>query len=100
MTTIFPPQRKQTRFFLFPALFFSLVLTGCLTSQKMDAYVSSRFNDELPKPARRKQEFQIQSTLPNMGQKISHTVVKTSHVLPLIVYWQYDYRHTCTLNPQ
>lgn len=34
-----------------------------------------------------------------MGDKTSITEMKTSHLLPLIFYWQYDYKNTCSLNP-
>jgi len=35
-----------------------------------------------------------------MGDKLSETEKKTSNVIPLIFYWQYDYKNICTLNPQ
>jgi hypothetical protein len=81
-------------------LFASLAcFTSCLTSRKMDKYVSKQYNDELPKPIRKKNaEITITSTNPSRPNIISTTKKKTSHVLPLIIYWQFDYRHTCTLN--
>ena len=80
------------------SLLFLITLSGCLTSQKMDVYVAERYGNQLPKPARKKSDIAIQSELSTGDKKISHTVKKTSHLLPLIVYWQCDYRHTCTLN--
>jgi hypothetical protein len=81
-------------------LFASLTcFTSCLTSRKMDKYVSKQYNDELPKPVRKKNaEITVTSTLPSRPNIISTTKKKTSHLLPLIIYWQCDYRHTCTLN--
>ncbi|MFL5741905.1 MAG: hypothetical protein ACJ75B_16905 [Flavisolibacter sp.] len=99
MPRTFPALRKQNNFLLL-VLFFSISFTGCLTPQKMDAYVAGRYNNQLPSPVRRKQEVLVRPAQEPTDKKISHTVTKTSHVLPLLVYWQMDYRHTCTLNPQ
>jgi len=66
----------------------------------MDRYVSEQFNNQLPKEdKKRKADFNVTSTIASPVKDISVTVQKTNKVLPLIVYWQYDYRHTCTLNP-
>jgi hypothetical protein len=77
-----------------------IFLTGCLTSKKMDRFVAEQYNNQLPKPTKSKAaDILITSSLADGSANISHTVQKTSKVLPLILYWQYDYRHTCTLNP-
>ena len=84
--------------FLF-ILFFSICFTGCLTSAKMDAYVAKQYGNELPKPKKGKPDVIVNSVFSTANDFISTTVNKTSHFLPLIVYFQYDYRHTCKLNP-
>lgn len=75
-------------------------LSSCLTSSKMDRFVAAQYNNQLPKQDKKKQPtITVASSMPATATDISKTVQKTSKVLPLIVYWQYDYRHTCTLNP-
>lgn len=78
-----------------------LVLSGCLTSQKMNAFVMEQYNNKLPGPDKKKNPaIAVTSAIPFTPEKsISVTTQKTSKVLPLILYWHYDYRHTCTLNP-
>ena len=52
-------------------------------------------------PTRKKSDvITITSSLNSMGDVLSETQKKTSHVLPLLFYWQYDYKNTTTLNPQ
>lgn len=87
----------KRNFFAF--LFLSVtLLSGCLTSRKMDAFVAAHYNNQLPKE-KKKSDITILSKVASPSGAISTTVQKTSKVLPLIVYWQMDYRHTCTLNP-
>lgn len=78
-------------------LFFS---SGCLPSEKMDKFVSGQYNNQIPKLDRKRApEIIVTSPLSSGSTRISNTVQKTSKVLPLLFYWQYDYRHTFTLNP-
>jgi len=74
-------------------------LTSCHIAQKMDAYVASQFNNKVPKPDKRTDStIIVNSSIPSDPNELSHTV-KTSKNLFLLLYWKYDYRHTCTLNP-
>lgn len=78
----------------------SLLLFSCLTAKKIDKFVGKQFNNELPKPDRKKnQDISIISNVQYRLDNISTTETKTSNMLPLIVYWQWDYKNTCTLNP-
>ncbi|MBI5857260.1 MAG: hypothetical protein HZB42_06385 [Sphingobacteriales bacterium] len=78
-------------FFLFP---------GCIAPQKMDAFVAGQFNNELPKPDKKKNpDISVTTTISSDPKKISVSGRKTSNVLPLIIYWQFDHRYTCELNP-
>ena len=81
-------------------LFITLVgISGCLTSKKVDKYVGEQFNNELPKPDKKKnKDISITSNVQSGGH-LSSTETKTSNVLPLIIYWHWDYKNTCTLNP-
>ena len=74
-------------------------LTSCHIAQKMDAYVANQFNNKVPKPDKRTDTtIVVNSSIPSDPSELSHTV-KTWKNLFLLVYWKYDYRHTCTLNP-
>ena len=74
-------------------------LTSCHIAQKMDAYVAGQFNNKVPKPDKRTDTtILVKSSIPSDPNELSHTV-KTNKNLFLLVYWKYDYRHTCTLNP-
>ncbi len=76
------------------------IVPGCHVSQRMDAFVAEQYNNELPKPDKKKNpDITVSSFIPSDPVKISVTEKNRTKVLPLIVYWQYDYRHTCTLNP-
>jgi len=92
--------RPQLFLLFFTASFFVVIFSSCLTSAKMDRYVSSQYNDQLPKRDKKmKADIVVNSTLHSDPDIISMTKQKTSKVVPLIVYWSMDWRHTCTLNP-
>jgi hypothetical protein len=75
-------------------------MSGCLTSKKMDKFVGNQFNNELPKQDKKKNsDISITSLISFGSDNISTTETKTSNMLPLIFYWQWNYKNTCTLNP-
>jgi len=76
-----------------------LMLSGCLTAKKLDGFVASQYGNELPKPKKKKPEIEVRSLTPASNSQISNTVHKTDKFLPLIVYWKYDHRLSCSLNP-
>lgn len=62
--------------------------------------MAEQYNNQLPKKDKKmKADITVNSPLPSDPDAISTTRQKTSKVVPLIVYWSLDYRHTCTLNP-
>ena len=67
----------------------------------MDAYVGGQFNNELPKPVKKTDtSILVTSSLHSDPENnLCHAKRILENVLPLILYWSYDYRHTCTLNP-
>ena len=74
-------------------------LTSCHIAQKMDAHIASQFNNKVPKPdTRADSAIIVKSSVPSDPNELSHTVKTWKHLF-LLVYWKYDYRHTCTLNP-
>lgn len=79
------------------------LLPGCLTSKKLDKFVAGQFNNELPKADKKKNpDITVSSPAPSVkfeSGDISFSSRKTTNFLPLLVYWQYDHRHTCQLNP-
>jgi hypothetical protein len=89
---------KQTALTAIAVLVLFSSLTSCHISQKMDTYVAGQFNNKVPKPDKRTDStVVIKSSIPSDPNELSHTV-KTSKNLFLLLYWKYDYRHTCTLN--
>lgn len=75
------------------------ILSSCHISQKIDKYVGDQFNNQLPKTEKKKNtDITVKSSIPFATTDISSTIHKAK-VLPLIIYWQWDDRHTTTLNP-
>lgn len=87
--------RTHLTFFLFA----TLSLASCLTPAKMDKFVSTQYNDQLPKRDKKmKADISINTATPEKGTDVSMTQKKTNSFLPLIVYWKYDHQFTCSLN--
>ncbi len=79
---------------------FVVFLTGCLGPKKIDKWVAEKYNEPPVVPKKKHTQIVILSDLPSPGVKLSTTEKKTSDLLPLIFYWQFDYKNTCTLNSQ
>lgn len=79
-------------------VFLISVHSGCISPRKMDTYVAGQYGNQLPKPDKRKPENINISTTLAMDPAIISTTEKKNKMLPLLLYWQWDYRHTCTLN--
>src|SRR5687767_1902457 len=75
-----------------------LSLTSCLTSQKLYKFVAEHYNHELPKQ-KKKADIVVTASQPSDNAAISNTVHQTSKFLPLLVYWNYNHRQYCSLNP-
>jgi hypothetical protein len=77
------------------------ILTSCLTAKKVDKQVAKLYGEK-QQPQKKKQiDFiSITSSLTSTDNQTSTTETKTSNVLPLLFYWSWDYKNTCTLNPQ
>jgi ABC-type uncharacterized transport system auxiliary subunit len=98
LTKISRPKRGLASFVLVISL---CLLSGCLTAAKMDKFVAAQYNGELPKPNKKK-KAEIEVTAPaatGNSSSISTTVHKTDKFLPLLVYWKYNHRQSCSLNP-
>ena len=76
-------------------------LSGCLTAGKVDHQVAKQYIDNQRTPSKKQNDLiSVTSSLITGNNQISTTETKTSNVLPLLVYWSWDYKNTCTLNPQ
>lgn len=77
-----------------------LTLSSCLTSRKLDKFVAAQYSNELPKPGKKKKaDIEVTFLASSGNSQISTTVHKTDKFLPLLVYWKYDHRQSCSLNP-
>lgn len=76
-----------------------LILPACLSTRKMDRYVSEQYNHQIPKQNYKKAAgITVAYVSPSPNDVISSSERKTSKVLPLLFYWQWEHRHTSTLN--
>jgi hypothetical protein len=67
----------------------------------VNGWVAKHYQDGVPALTKKKHEsISISSKLPMTDDKLSTTKKDISHVLPLIVYWHFNYKNICTLNPQ
>ena len=79
----------------------SVILTSCLTAKKVDKEVAKQYGEiSQPKKKQANDNIFITSSLITSDSKISTSETKTSHVLPFIIYNQWNYTNTCTINPQ
>ena len=77
-----------------------LLLSGCLGPNKINKWVTRHYKDAAPPVAAKANDvITVKTSLIPVDDKLSHTEKKTSHFLPLLFYWQWDYKNTCTLNP-
>jgi len=91
-------QKTLHHFLVFAGL---LVLSsGCLGPKKINKWVSRHYEGTIPPapPAKANETITITTSLPPAADKLSNTEKKTSHFLPLLFYWQWDYKNTCVLN--
>src|SRR4051794_41041561 len=83
------------------ALLIIFTVTSCVTTKKMDAFVSSQYNDQVPEINIKKKTTNIlvNSPLVSNAATVSTTTTNTK-ILPLLVYWNINHRFICTLNSQ
>ncbi len=75
-------------------------LTSCLNGKKLDRYVQQQFPEMQSFQKKKTNEtIAITSPLITTDYKTSTSENKTVSFLPLIVYWRWEYKNTCTLNP-
>lgn len=78
-----------------------LVFSSCLGPSMINKWVNQQYGNSVSSSTKKKDAaITVNTNLGFSDDKLSHTEKKTSKLLPLIVYWQYDYVNTCTLNPK
>lgn len=92
---------QKTIFNIMLLIFSTALFTSCMTSKKVNREVAKQYSS-VPELKKKKvgESIIYYSSLPTMGVQISTTETKTSNMLPLLVYWKWDYTNTCTINPQ
>ena len=99
-TTLFS-RMTSLSFSTITILAISLSLSGCLGPKKIDKWVATQYGQSVPEPVKKKTDYiSVASPLVPGSNYISTTENKTSKMLPLVFYWQFNYDNTCTLNPQ
>lgn len=93
--------KMKNRFFsLCFFLFCLLSLSSCLNSKRIDKTITKYYNDNpIPRKVKPVENISISSPL-STGGPPSATTGKTYNWLPLVVYLEFDYAMTCTLNPE
>lgn len=77
-----------------------VLLNACISPRKTDKWVANHYGS-VPAPIKKKNDLvNVQSNVTSMGTVISESRRKSSGVLPLIVYWKWNYVNECKLNPQ
>lgn len=81
-------------------LLYIISLSGCITAKKTDKFVSRIYGNRLPPLVKStNNNIHITSAIPIHSDKTSSSIARTDQLLPLLFYWQYDYKVTCALNP-
>lgn len=78
----------------------TIVLTSCLGPAKINKWVDKHYGETLNTPAKKNDYLTVTSPLVTSDLKASTTKKEIKNFIPLLFYWQYDYRNTCTLNPK
>ena len=75
-------------------------LSACISPRKTDKWVANHYGS-VPAPVKKKNELvAVQSTVASMGSVLSESRRKSASLLPLLVYWKWNYVNACKLNPQ
>ncbi|MBS1917309.1 MAG: hypothetical protein JST87_13610 [Bacteroidetes bacterium] len=82
---------------------FSLTIffSSCLGPKKINKWVARHYDpSSMQLPKKKIDYLTVTTSLTGADIKMSETEKKTSGLVPLLFYWQYDYKNTCTLNPK
>ncbi len=77
-----------------------VLFSACISPRKTDKWVANHYGN-VPAPIKKKNELvTVQSNVASMGSVLSESRRKSASVLPLLVYWKWNYVNACQLNPQ
>lgn len=77
-----------------------VLLNACISPRKTDKWVANHYGS-VPAPIKKKNEqVMLHSNIASMGTVISESRRKSASVLPLLLYWKWNYVNACRLNPQ
>ena len=83
------------------ALFISLVLvlslSSCVSSKKIDNWVSDRYEGTVSTVASNN-NISISTSDSIESRKVSRTETKSSKTIPLVFFWKWERTHTCSIN--
>ena len=86
---------------LLPLVLLTALLSSCLGPAKINKWVDTYYGESLHAPAKKSADYlAVTSGLVTADLKASETKKEVKNFLPLLFYWQFDYRNTCTLNPK
>src|SRR4051812_27627634 len=79
----------------------TVFLSSCLGPAKINKWVDNHYGENLNASSKAKADYiAVTSPLVTADLKASDTKKQVKNFLPLLFYWQFDYRNTCTLNPK
>lgn len=74
--------------------------TSCISPKKMDQWIGEQYGETAVSNKPKADYFTLTSPLLTADNKTSSSTKSTRKFLPLIFYWQVDYRISSTLNPK
>jgi len=83
-----------------PLLALVSLLTGCMTSKKLDGMIREHYNNEFPKLNNRTNtsSIQVKSSIADTGNLHSRSTQHTEKFLPLLLYWRSHYVLSSRIN--
>lgn len=92
------PQSPITQ--LLAACVITMSLTSCVGPKKIDKWIGEQYGETTASNKPKANYFTITSPLVTADSKTSNSVKEKTKVLPLIFYWQFDYKISSSLNPK
>lgn len=96
-------QTKKLNVLLYQTVLVAIAIvlfSACISPRKTDKWVANHYGS-VPAPIKKKNELvSVQSNVESMGSVLSESRRKSSSLLPLLVYWKWNYVNACRLNPQ
>lgn len=94
-------KQKSLSTFIITLLAISVSLTSCLTAKNLDKEVAKQYGWQTSQPAPKQKEFlKVSSPLVDHKNQVSTSNSKTSKMLPLLFYWQWEVKVSCAINKQ